>query len=67
MVRLRDGCHLSWMKIAGSSCGTDCVPASSTDRGLTPACCKYRRTGPVMSAPDGQTPVSEVAPFEHST
>ena len=67
MVRLGAGCHLSWMKNDGSICGMSCVPASSTDRPPTPACCRNSSNGPVIDAPAGQAPVVLVVPFEHST
>src|SRR5436190_18820443 len=66
-VRVRLGCHLSCTKTAGSFCGIDCVPASSTESPPTPACCRYRSTGPLMELPAGQEPVSEVVRCDHST
>jgi hypothetical protein len=44
-----------------------CVPASSADRPPTPNCCRNSSSGPVISLPAGQLPVSELVPFEHST
>jgi hypothetical protein len=67
MVRPRLGCHLSWMKRARLFCGMLWVPASSTLRPPTPACCRYRSTGPLMLEPAGHWPFWEVLPFEHST
>ena len=61
------GCHLSWAKNASSVWGMSWVPASSEVSPLTPNCWRNSSSGPVMLAPDGHAPVSEVEPSEHST
>ena len=66
-VRLRVGCHLSWMKSAGSVCGMSCVPASSTDEAADAGLLQEQeqRAGDVGAgrASAGQL----VEPLEHST
>ena len=67
MVRFGLGCHLSWTKNASSVCGMSCVPASSELRPADPGCWRKSSSGPVMLAPAGHVPVSDVEPSEHST
>ncbi len=61
------GCHLSCANSASSVCGMSWVPASSALSPPTPNCWRKRSSGPVMLAPAGHEPASEVEPSEHST
>src|SRR5512135_605191 len=67
IVRFGSGCHLSWMKTAGSSWTMLCVPAWSIVRPGPGTCWRYRTTGPVIVVPAGQLPVVFDVPSEHST
>ena len=66
-VSLLLGCHLSWMNSDGSICGMSWVPACSTVRLPTPACCRNSSNGPTIVVPGGHDPVTLLVPLEHST